>query len=344
MFKISSYYDIHPLLTRNSIINCAIGPRGDGKTYSAKTFCIDKFIKSKDEFIYLRRYEPELKKSKHHLFDDISQLYPNKDMRVFGSDIQIAPHAESEADKKHQKWQNMGYALALSNANDWKSVPFPRVKWVIFDEFIIEKGMKHYIPNEIQNFLDFYSTLDRNQDRVRVIMLANAVSIVNPYFIYWGIKVRDGEFTYYKNKYISVELINNENFTHEVKNTRFGKFISDSEYGKYAIDNRFKDDTDTFIAKKPQNAMFHYGIKYCNETLGLWLDVNEGNYFVNNQIPNNATVYALTKQDLRPNIIMVTKSMPLLKQLKNIYMQSCVYFSDTKTKGLFMEIMTTLGL
>ena len=42
----SIYFDIHPILTYNALINFIIGERGVGKTYGCKKFCIADFIKN----------------------------------------------------------------------------------------------------------------------------------------------------------------------------------------------------------------------------------------------------------------------------------------------------------
>jgi phage terminase large subunit len=48
-----------------------IGDRSAGKSYSAKKKVVKKFLEAGDEFIYLRRYEDELKETKEQYFDDV---------------------------------------------------------------------------------------------------------------------------------------------------------------------------------------------------------------------------------------------------------------------------------
>ena len=49
----------------------------------------------------------------------------------------------------------MGYAVNLSTAGMKKSVAYPLVTRIIYDEFTIEKGFIRYLPNEVQSFLNF---------------------------------------------------------------------------------------------------------------------------------------------------------------------------------------------
>ena len=45
-----------------------------------------------------------------------------------------------------------GYGMTLSTAQQLKSSNFPKVKTIIFDEFLIEPGQGHYIKNEVFSF------------------------------------------------------------------------------------------------------------------------------------------------------------------------------------------------
>ncbi|MDV2687714.1 phage DNA encapsidation protein, partial [Alkalihalophilus lindianensis] len=61
-----------------------------------------------------------------------------------------------------------------------------------YDEFILEKGNVQYLRDEVAAFNNFYSTVDRYQERVVAYLLANAVSMNNPFFIEWNIRPDEG--------------------------------------------------------------------------------------------------------------------------------------------------------
>lgn len=332
------YYSLHSITSRNAYFNFIVGARGDGKTFANKYRDINKFIKRGEQFIYLRRYETEIKDSKAHYFDDIASFFPDYEFNVNGNNALIRKAGEKE-------WKTSGYFIQLSNAMTKKSVSYAKVTTITFDEFIISRGYIHYIPDEVRAFLDFYNTVDRWQDRVKVFFLANSVSVVNPYFIYFGITKQKTEFGRYKDGYVCVQFIQDEQFKNEVKQTKFGKLIENTQYSAYAIDNTFEDNTDTFIAKRPPNALFHYGIDYNGYRLGVWLDAENGNYYINRKIPKDqANIFCLTKNDMKPNLIMLEKSSPLLKLLKKIYMQGSLFFSDVETRGVCNEMFAFLNL
>lgn len=65
------FYDYQKILSYNAMINILIGERGVGKTYGATRFVISQFLKKREQFCYIRRYKPELKKACPNFFDAI---------------------------------------------------------------------------------------------------------------------------------------------------------------------------------------------------------------------------------------------------------------------------------
>ena len=55
------YWSINKLLSYNALFNFVVGERGVGKSYGAKVYVANNFIKKNEEFVYIRRYKTELK-------------------------------------------------------------------------------------------------------------------------------------------------------------------------------------------------------------------------------------------------------------------------------------------
>src|SRR5437868_2634218 len=178
MSKITKYYDYAALFSRNGTYNICVGGRGLGKTYGAQKKAIRDAITSGlkdgfdkcDQFIYLRRYKEELQMSRDTFFAAVGEEFPAWDFKAEGFEAKISPAADR--DIKKRVWKTIGFFIPLSVAQKYKSVAFPRVKLIIFDEFIIEKGVTHYLPNEAIAFNNFFSTVDRYKDKTRVLFLA----------------------------------------------------------------------------------------------------------------------------------------------------------------------------
>lgn len=324
------FFDYQKVLSYNALISIIIGERGVGKSYGSKKYVINRFIKKGEEFVYLRRYKTELKQSVPKFFDDIiaNNEFKNK-LVVKGNNFYI--------DGKIS-----GYALALSTANIMKSTSFAKVKTIIFDEFIIDKGCYHYLANEVTQFLDLIETIGRLRN-VRVIMLGNAISITNPYFMYFDLRLpyKNDTITF-KDGSILVHYIKNEKYREVKKASRFGKLIDGTEYGKYAIDNEFLRDSKSFIAKKDTHSKYFFTLIINGTKYGIWASTKTNMFYVSKDFdPYSNMIYAILNEDHKENTILVKPTAhPLIKSVINHYRLSLLSFESQKIKN---EVLNALS-
>lgn len=327
--KIKSYYNYGPLLSHNAQINLVMGARGTGKSYGAKKLAMRRFIEKGEEFIYLRRYKTELK-TRDTFFNDIAHEFPKHEFRVEGLTAQCRLKGDKE-------WATMGYFCALSVAQTFKSTPFPLVTTVIFDEFIIDKGVAHYLPNEVDKLLDFYSTVDRYDDRTKILMLSNSVSIMNPYMAKWKISPCEG-FARYGDGFICAEFIDSEAFKAEVRETRFGSFITkyNSDYADYSIENVFADNNDDFVMKKSGTANYFATVRTGSGIFSIWMD---GRFiFIQSKRPKNETRLVLDGIGIKEGEVQVARNAKLMQNLRRTYRQGFMYFESPQTRNIFRDI------
>ena len=142
------YYNYKRILSYNVPVNVLIGERGCGKSYGAKEYVIDKFLKNRSQFIYLRRYENELKsvfeKDKNNpkdFFDDLKSNDKSKYMNL-----------EAKRRIFYINGECFGFAKRLTEAQDLKSATYENVKTIIIDEYPIEKNKRYYLPDERYDF------------------------------------------------------------------------------------------------------------------------------------------------------------------------------------------------
>lgn len=333
MSNSSMFWDINNSISRNCLFNFIVGNRGGGKTYGAKKKVIERFIKTGEQFVYLRRFKEELKDI-NTFFDDIIDEFPECEFKVKGKELYI-------------NGTLAGRAIPLSTSKIKKSVPMPKVSWIIFDEFIIDKGYYHYLPDEVTFFLEFYETVARLRDNVRVYFLSNALTVTNPYFLYFKLEKPTAKSNIKVRGDILIELVANEEFIKAKKQTRFGKLISGTKYGDYAIDNAFFRDDATFIEKKTGKCAYSFGIKYLDKTFGIWTNANEGKLYVSYDTDANFPYkFALTKADHTPNTLLIEsmrKYRPFQFFLKNFQMGN-VYFEDMNIKNQMYDLFTMAQL
>ena len=75
--------------------------------------------------------------------------------------------------------------------------------------------------------------------------------------------------------------------------TKFGQLVAGTKYEKYAIDNQFMLDNNTFIQKKSATAKFSFCFIYNNNTFGVWTDYYNTLIYVSKDYDKN-TPYKFT--------------------------------------------------
>jgi hypothetical protein len=333
----TKYYSYSKLLSYNATYNLLIGNRGQGKTFGAKLKALKDGIYKGDMFIYLRRYKDELATAKRTFFADIEKKFPKHDFRVCSDKAQWS--LVSERESKKREWFTIGYFVALSQAQNYKSASFPIVKTIIFDEFIIEKSATHYLPDESTIFNNFYSTVDRWLDKTRVFFLANSVSIMNPYFIAWNIVPQPGQDFIIKNKgFVVCHIADNKEFNEEVYETNFGKFIKDSEYADYAVENTFADNTEQMLKLKDTKARYLFTLECRTGQFSIWYNIFSSYYWIQKKLPREQEIYTLVSDKMTNEKMLLSFTDRPLANLRTAFRQGSMSFDNQVTRNTFMEV------
>ena len=329
------YWDISVPLSYNALFNFIIGNRGGGKSYGVKKHVITRFLKRREEWVYLRRYKTEFvddgDNSLATFFDDIRDEFPEHELIVKGKKFYIDGECA-------------GYAVPLSTAKTKKSVPRPKVQTIFFDEFIIDKGVYHYLPDEVTCFLEFYETIARMRD-VQVWFVANAITMTNPYFLYFHISLPYGKTISCKNDKL-IELVQKEEFIAEKKKTRFAKLIEGTDYARYAIENDFLRDTPVFIQKKSGRCDYCFTMFFSGHLIGVWVSWKEGLIFVSNDTdPDYPVKFALSKEDHSPNTMLMTtiRQNRQFKWFIDNFNLGNVRFENVNLKNMIFDIMRAVA-
>lgn len=331
------YYNKDRLFSYNAFLNFSISERGLGKTTCAKMWCVDDFLNKGKRFVWVRRYNSELvgdRKTKTEgcikdFWKKIIQYYP---------DVKL----ETKGNRAYINGKDAGVFVALSMSQSMKSVDFPDVNKIIFDEFIIQKNKAlTYLSNEVILFLDFLSTVFRpmeNQEKQRVWLLANSITFANEYFFYFNIKPFRQQYYSDRKRGIVVEQCKNEIYREKVRATDFGKLVSGTHYEDYAINNQYLLDSDDFIGKKSPYADFQFNVRYDGQEWGIYAD----QYFVyvTWKTDRKQPFFAFTNKDHSLNTILLktakdTKFDLIIKS----YQLGLVLCENIMIKNKFIDFM-----
>lgn len=324
------WYDVGRTLTYNCLFNFVIGNRSCGKSYGLKKHAIKQFLKKGHQFVYLRRYQSELDETAETYFDDVLQNgeFPDIKMEYSGGVYTINGIVA-------------GYAMALTKAKDYKSIAFPLVYLIIYEEFLIEDTQySGYLKNEVKQFLGYYMSIDRYRGCV-VFFLANNVSMVNPYTLYFNLSMPYGS-NFVRKGDVLLQLVNDEGFIEERKQTRFGKLIAGTDFEQYAIENKPLLDNKTFVMKKTEKAQYMFTFKFKGEFFGVWVDYAAGKMFVSNNVDESCKiVYSLTVDDHEPNTLLLRQlhKSSVFKQFIENYKLGNVYFESVKIKNVVYDVI-----
>lgn len=336
------YYDYDKVLGFNATFNFLVTSRGLGKTYGAIVMAVKDFLKNGNEFIYLRRYKTEISSAAKHLFDaiNLNKVFPGYTLWCEGNKFFIQKLSDDENGEKSEKML-MGHAVALSTANILKSTNFAKVRTIIYDEFLLGPGVFHYLPNEVEAFLDFYETVARMRE-VRVFFLGNAITQSNPYFNYFRLTLPyNSNFKTFKNGLIVVNYATNEDYIGAKKVTKFGQLIAGTHYSDYAIDNDWLADDEAFIEKKVGYCKNISVVKISGKMYGVWRSTENRRYYISEDYdPCNICVMSLDKADHDEETILANaRNNPFFKFVIENFRVGNVRFESINIKNEFLNII-----
>ena len=335
MQKNNIFFDVEEILKKDCLVNMVYGARGIGKTYSSLKYAIKNYHTTGSGTIYLRRYKDELADFK----DILNTIIVDNDIK----DIEFSKSGKEFIDSKNKK--TIIKALPLSKSVIKKSNDYSHFNLIIFDEFILDKSNYQYIPNEFIHFNNMIETISRLREItqntiVKIIMLSNSASRINPYFIGYNIPIFEG------NLYIKNDLLvyhpNMDKFVEAKKKTRWGRFLdANTDMSKYIFDGDFNDNLK-FIEKLPPKTRQVANIIYLKYTMGIFITLDNSKIYISEKYNKQLKTYALTKNDATPDIQVLNKDNIVLMRIKQYWEAGNLRFETYKTKQIFMDILKIL--
>lgn len=182
-----TYYDIADMWSTQAQYMLLLGQRANGKSYQAKMKVLENAYKNNEKFVYLRRWDSDIKASMvRSYFDDmpISKITNGEWDSIYAYGGNIHFQKTIEGSTKTEKSMPIGKYCALNLNERYKSTVFKNTTVIIFEEFITDKI---YLNNEPTTLQHFVSTVFRLGEG-HVIMVGNTLSRVCPYFAEWQLE------------------------------------------------------------------------------------------------------------------------------------------------------------
>ena len=321
------YYNCHDLLTYNRLYNMVVGVRGHGKTYCYTKKCLDIGLEQKKiSFVVLVRYKEDINAIKDDWWSIVEHLYPDY---IFYSQRNII-YAKNSLETFP-----IGEFIALKQYMRAKRKPRPNVRIIFFDEFLNEEN--DYLPNEINAFTNICDSIIRNRDNVRCYLVSNHISVINPYFNYFGIYQLGKRFTRGQHDSI-LEFTDSAEFIEFRKTTKFGQSIAGTEYGDYAMLGRMLLDDMTNVSKLPDGSC-HHQFNLILEGIPMEVCMMDNILYIRKSKDKTAVAYTPYVDDAVLGAIFCTKSLTHFDFIVNKFTNDEIMYESLEIKNAIINFV-----
>ena len=187
------YYSLRKILEKQAQYNIIIGERSNGKTYAVLEYAIKDYFNTGAELGIIRRFIEDFRGRRGaSMFE---ALVENKVVEKYSKGEWTGIYYYSsrwyfcryDDHGNRIKAENpFAYGFSLSQSEHDKSTSYPRIKNILFDEFITRTL---YLDDEFIIFSNVLSTIIRQRDDVKIFMLGNTVNkYACPYVDEMGLK------------------------------------------------------------------------------------------------------------------------------------------------------------
>ena len=341
-----NYYDGTKLLSmldlngkKPEIYMCTTNRTGGKTTYFGR-LCVNRFLDKGEKFGLIYRYNYELDDVADKFFKDLKSLFfPDKTMTS-------KRRAKGIFQELFLNDISCGYAIALNSSDSIKKYShlFSDITRMIFDEFQSESN--HYCSDEIGKFLSVHTSIARGQgEQVRyvpVFMLANQVSIINPYYVAMGICNRlNAETKFLRGDGYVLEQGFIKSASDSQKESGFNRAFKENTYVAYSSENVYLNDNYSFIEKPAGKSRYICTLKYKGNDFGVKEFAESGFIYCDDKpdssFPMKITV---TTEDHAINYVMLKRNDFFLSNLRYLFERGCFRFKDMRCKEAILNALS----
>lgn len=353
------YYDGTKLLStldldgnKPEIYMCTTNRTGGKTTYFSRMI-VNRWIKKKEKFALLYRFNYELDDISDKFFKDIGSLffkgYVMQSQRMAKGVYHVLYLRTIEsvlAEDPLDETDICGYALAMNNADAIKKYShlFSDVGSIFFDEFQSETN--HYCPDEITKFISVHTTIARGQGKqvryVPVYMCSNPVSLINPYYTEMGIserlqantKILKGHGFVLENGFI-------DSASKAQRSSGFNRAFADNRYVAYSSEGIYLNDNLAFIEHPKGKSEYLATIGYNGHDYAIRSYDEEGIVYCDSHDDETFKFrIAVTTADHKKNYVMLKRNDLFISQMRFYFERGCFRFRNLQCKEALMNLIS----
>lgn len=354
------YYTLNNILAKECHYNIIFGERSNGKTYAVLEKILTDYTRYGHQGALVRRWKEDFRGKRGAVIFDalvangvVSRLTDGEYTTVYsyaGKWYLATPDAKTG--KLVPSAEPFCYAFALSDVEHDKSTAYPKVRNILFDEFLTRQ---FYLPDEFVTFMNVISTIVRQRDDVKIFMCGNTVNQFCPYFTEMGLthikEMNKGAIEVYK--YGESRLRVAVEYADSI--SKSGKpsdiyFAFNNPKLQMITGGAWELAMYPHLPKKylPKDVIFTYFMRFNNEMLQCEI-INQDNAlftYIHRKTTelkdeDKDVIFELVT-DPRPNHIrnMRHNSMPFVKKIGKFFADDRVFYQDNEVGEIVRNYLT----
>lgn len=342
----NKYYDGTKLLSmmdingeKPEVYMCTTNRTGGKTTYFGR-LCVNRFFKYGEKFMLLYRFNYELDECADKFYKDISNLFFQGTTMVSKRRAKGMFHELLIDDKP------CGYAVALNNADMIKKYShlFSDVERILFDEFQSETN--HYCSEEVKKFISIHTSVARGGGKqiryVPVYMLANPVTILNPYYIEMGIAERLNENTkFLRGDGFVLEQGYVDSASRAQAESAFNRAFSNNQYVAYSSEATYLNDNKAFVERPEGNNRYLVTLKYMGKEYAIREYPDLGIVYCDDRVDVSYKMkITVTTDDHEINYVMLKRNDLFLTDMRYYFERGCFRFKDLRCKEAVLKSLS----
>lgn len=313
--------------------------RTGGKTTFFGRMVTKRWFRNGEKFMLLYRYKYEMSDIPDKFFKDISSLF------FPGCVMTAKMKGRGVFYELYINDKSCGYAVSLNSADQIKKYShlFSDVGSMLFDEFQSETG--NYCTDELKKLLSIHTSVARGQGKqvryVPVYMLANSVSLLNPYYVEMGISGRLRDDT----KFLRGDgFVMERGFIQSASDAQlesgFNRAFGGNIYVKYAAQNVYLNDSKAFVESPSGNSKYLVTLKVDGKLYAIREYAEAGIIYCDDKpdvtYPGKITV---TTEDHDVNYVMLRHNDIFLMNMRYFFERGCFRFKNLMCKEAVLKAL-----
>ena len=335
-----TYFSARYILSKLALFNLALSDRSDGKTFDCKARALLDYEENGHISIYVRRWKSEITEKMYKGW--FNEVWENNDEyeRFREWEFKYSKSGVKVRKDKKGQWDDIVYFIPLTMASKLKSqiTNIKRIYTIDYDEYIPLDGK--YIPDEMEQLLEFWKSIDRDRDVVQLIMLGNRITPFCPVFDYFNIEISitQDKVRLYKNNTLAIQIYSNKEHREKRKESKFNSLIKGTTYEEY-------DDGGILNALELETKSrkgFDYFCRFKTEIGEGTLWYNSGQIVVSTYKRKDGFILMDKLYNIVGEKYLCTYGkFPTM--LKNCYRRNDMFFESEKAFHIFEKILLRIG-